>query len=119
MGIAHHSNYLVWFEVGRTDLCREAGLPYRSIEERGYILVVTEVNCRYLAPFAYDDEVIVETSIGEAGSRMMRFEYILQTSGEELCATGFSRHVWLDRISRRPVVAPRELMSPFLPFVVG
>src|SRR5450759_1242356 len=43
MAIAHHANYVVWFEIGRTDLCREAGFPYRQIEERGLILVVTEI----------------------------------------------------------------------------
>ncbi|HVT03074.1 MAG TPA: thioesterase family protein, partial [Thermoanaerobaculia bacterium] len=42
MAVAHHSNYLAWFEVGRTDLCREAGISYREIEARGYVLVVTE-----------------------------------------------------------------------------
>jgi len=47
MAIAHHANYVVWFEIGRTDLCREAGFPYREIEERGLILVVTEIVCRY------------------------------------------------------------------------
>src|SRR3954447_21692140 len=69
MGIAHHANYIVWFEIGRTDLCRATGFPYKMIEERGLILVVTEVPCRYRAPYHYDDEVLIRTSVGAAASR--------------------------------------------------
>jgi YbgC/YbaW family acyl-CoA thioester hydrolase len=77
MGIAHHSNYLVWFEIGRTDLCRQTGIPYDEIERRGYLLVVTEIACRYRTPFRYDEEVVIRTSVGEVASRAMRFEYEL------------------------------------------
>src|SRR5712691_9582520 len=51
MAIAHHASYIVWFEIGRTDLCRATGFTYREIENRGLILVVTEVTCRYRAPY--------------------------------------------------------------------
>src|SRR2546423_1153023 len=78
MAIAHHSNYIVWFEIGRTDLCRQAGVPYSAIEERGYLLVVAEIGCRYRTPYRYDDEVVIRTSLAEAGSRAMRFDYELR-----------------------------------------
>ncbi|MEA2327539.1 MAG: acyl-CoA thioester hydrolase [Thermoanaerobaculia bacterium] len=114
MAIAHHANYVVWFEIGRTDLCREAGFPYREIEERGLILVVTEIVCRYRAPYRYDDEVVIRTSIAEAASRMMRFAYELRdATGERLHATGTSSHVWVDRETRRPVTAAEDVMSAF------
>ena len=77
MGIAHHSNYIVWFEIGRTDLCRATGFPYAEIERRGYLLVVTEVSCRYRMPFRYDEEVIIRTRVGETTSRSMTFVYEL------------------------------------------
>lgn len=118
MGIAHHSNYIVWFEVGRTDLCREAGLTYREIEEHGFLLVVVEVSCRYRTPFRYDEEVLIRTAIDEAGSRSMRFHYELRSiDGSDIRATGNSHHFWLDRESRRPVVAPKSLFAPFIPFL--
>ena len=114
MGIAHHSNYVVWFEIGRTDLCRAAGVPYSAIEERGYILVVTEVACRYRIPYRYDDEVVIRTSIADAASRAMRFAYELyDASCEVLHATGFSSHLWLDRETRKPVRADGEAMKAF------
>jgi acyl-CoA thioester hydrolase len=116
MGIAHHANYLVWFEIGRTDLCRESGFAYAEIEARGYLLVVTEIGCRYRTSFLYDEEVLIRTTISEIGSRMMKFAYELY-SGEELRATGFTSHVWLDRETRRPVRADEDVMRAFAPYL--
>ena len=118
MGIAHHSNYVVWFEIGRTDLCRAAGFPYNEIEARGFVLVVTEVACRYRLPYRYDDEVVIRTSIGEAPSRAMKFAYELYNAdATALHATGFSAHLWLARESHKPVRADPEAMKAFAPWV--
>jgi acyl-CoA thioester hydrolase len=114
MGIAHHANYIIWFEIGRTDLCRATGFPYKEIENRGLILVVTEVTCRYRAPYHYDDEVLIRTHVAAAQSRAMTFGYELRdASGERLHATGESKHVWVDRQSRRPTTADAEVMKAF------
>jgi len=113
MGIAHHSNYVVWFEIGRTDLCRASGIPYTEIERRGRILVVVEIGCRYLLPFRYDDEVVIRTSASQAASRLMRFEYELVDAEGTVHATGFSRHVWLDRETRKPVIADTDVLAAF------
>lgn len=114
MGIAHHSNYLVWFEIGRTDLCRAAGISYAEIERRGYLLVVTGISCRYRAPFRYDEEILLRTRIGSAGSRSLTFVYELyDASGEGLRATGESEHLWVERESRRPVRADAAAMAAF------
>jgi len=119
MGIAHHSNYIVWFEIGRTDLCRAADFSYALIESRGFLLVVTEVACRYRTPFRYDEEVLIRTSIAEAASRGMRFAYELYDgAATELRATGFSSHLWLDRATRKPVRADADAMKAFAPWLV-
>jgi acyl-CoA thioester hydrolase len=117
MGIAHHANYVVWFEVGRTDLCRATGIAYRQIEERGRLLVVVEIGCRYLTPFRYDDEVVIRTSVAEAGRRLMKFAYELRDGEDNLHANGFSRHVWLDAATRRPVTADADVMAAFAPYL--
>lgn len=120
MGIAHHSNYVVWFEIGRTDLCRATGIPYAEIERRGYILVVTEIHCRYRTPFRYDDEVLIRTSVGEMGSRLMKFTYeLFDGDGRERRANGSSSHVWLDLQSRRPVRADAEVVRAFEEYLSG
>jgi len=117
MGIAHHSNHIVWFEIGRTDLCREAGIDYRSIEERGWIMVVADVGCRYRLPFRYDDEVLIRTSISEGGSRLMKFRYELYDGkGEVLHAEGSSNHVWLDKVTRKPRAIAEEVARIFRPY---
>jgi len=118
MGIVHHANYITWFEIGRTDLCRATGFTYKEIEERGLILVVTEVNCRYRAPYRYDDEVVIRTSVKEAVSRAMTFSYeLLDGSGQRVHATGYSKHVWVDRETRRPTLANEEVMKAFAAFL--
>jgi acyl-CoA thioester hydrolase len=117
MGIAHHSNYLVWFEIGRTDLCREAGLSYREIESEGYILVVAEVSCRYRKPYRYDDLIRMRTRIEEGTSRSIRFGYELRDeSGGSLHATGQTMHFWVDRETRRPTVVRDAILDRFRPF---
>lgn len=118
MGIAHHANYLVWFEIGRTDLCRATGVPYTDIESRGYIMVVTEIQCRYLMPFQYDEEVVIRTSVAGAASRSMKFAYELYDGETKtLRARGYSSHLWLDRATRRPTRADAEVMQAFAPFL--
>jgi acyl-CoA thioester hydrolase len=120
MGIAHHANYIVWFEIGRTDLCRLAGVPYPDIEARGFLLVVTEVQCRYRIPFRYDDEVVIRTSLASAASRAMQFGYELWNgSATELRATGFSSHMWVDRETRRPVRADETVMQALAAFTAS
>ena len=116
MGIAHHANYIVWFEIGRTDLCRETGFPYVEIEARGYILVVTEMHVRYRIPFRYDEEVRIRTSVAKAASRSIEFAYELYC-GDELRATGSSSHMWVDRETRKPSRADAEVMAGFAPFL--
>jgi len=114
MGIAHHSNYLVWFEIGRTDFCRATGISYAEIERRGYILVVTEISCRFRTPFRYDEEVLIRTSVSAIASRSIRFAYELFSAGsEDLHASGFSSHLWLDLATRKPVVGDAEVIAAF------
>ena len=62
MGVVYHANYLVWFEVGRTDLLRQLGWTYRELELAGVQLPVIEVECRYHRPARYDDEIEIRTT---------------------------------------------------------
>src|SRR5450432_3405086 len=76
MGVVYYANYLVWMEVGRVELVRSLGFQYKDLEETaGVYLSVIESNCRYLYPARYDQEIIVETRIAKASSRMVEFGY--------------------------------------------
>ncbi len=106
MGIVYHANYLIWMEVGRVEFFRSAGLRYADFEKQtGLHLAVVEASCRYMAPARYDDEVAVYTTLGESNARLVRFDYeICAAATGVTLATGFTRHVFLDREMR-----PRKL----------
>ena len=102
MGIVYYANYLVWFEIGRTDYCRARGFSYRDMEEsESAFLVVAEAYCRYKAPAYYDDVLIVRTHITELRRRSLRFGYeIVRESDGVVIAEGETGHVVTDSNSR-------------------
>jgi acyl-CoA thioester hydrolase len=114
MGIVYYANYLVWFEVGRTDLLRDSGSSYREIEADGYMLPVLEVACAYHQPARYDDELDVKTSGALLSPVRVKFTYdVLRSSDGVVLATGHTVHASVDR-SGRPCRLPdrvRELLS--------
>src|SRR5580765_143652 len=71
MGVVYHSNYLIWFEIGRVELMRAHGFEYKLMEsEDDCFIVVAEVSCRYHHPARYDQQLRVRTRIAQAGNRM-------------------------------------------------
>ncbi len=104
MGIVYHANYLPWFEVGRTTLLKEIGVPYRKLEEDGFLLPVLEISAKYLRPALYDDTVEIVSTVRERPLLRIRVEYEVRR-GDELLATGASLHAFVDR-DGRPVRPP-------------
>ena len=109
MGIVYHANYLPWFEIGRTTLLKELGLPYRQLEADGYRLPVLEISAKYVRPATYDDEITIVTTLREKPMIKIRLEYEV-LRGTELLATGYSVHAFVDR-SGRPVRPPGGAME--------
>lgn len=117
MGVVYHGNYLPWFEVGRTTLLKESGLPYRALEDQGYALPVLEVGCKYLRPARYDDEITVITTLREKPLLRIRLDYEVKR-GEELLATGFTTHAFINRKGepvRPPVHFAERMRALFTP----
>lgn len=113
MGVIYHANYLVWMEMGRTELCKARGFNYKDMEKDGVFLAVTEANCRYLAPARYDDSIAVLTSVAEANKRMVRFDYQIQHADTgKLLSTGFTRHLFLNA-SLQPASLPARYHNLF------
>ena len=97
MGVAYYANYLVWFEVGRSEFCRKRGFGYTDLEALGYKLVVSDVSCRYRNSARYDEVVIVRTWLKGVNKRMITFGYqILHKDQEEVIAEGETRHICVD-----------------------
>ncbi|HWL10021.1 MAG TPA: thioesterase family protein [Planctomicrobium sp.] len=89
MGFLHHANYIVYFEIARTELFRVTGGNYRDLEERGFFLVVVSVECKYRRPAHYDDELRVRVRLANWTGAKLIHDYEVHR-GEELIATGKS-----------------------------
>jgi acyl-CoA thioester hydrolase len=120
MGVVYYSNYLVWMEVGRVDLCRAMGFNYRDMEnEDGIALAVAEAQCRYRSPAHFDDEVIVKTWVEDANPRIVVFGYEMRLAEDNrVLATGQTRHVCVNAAMQRTRL-PRKYYPLFgLPLAV-
>jgi acyl-CoA thioester hydrolase len=105
MGIVYYANYLVWFEVGRTDWLREMGWSYRDMEADGISLPVIEARCTYHESARYDEELEVRTTSTLESPIRIQFLYeVVRAADAQLLASGMTMHAALDRTGR-----PRRL----------
>ena len=122
MGIVYHTNYIRWFEVGRTELFRDMGILYTEVEAAGFNLPLTQVYCHYLLPTHYDDLIFVETEIAYLRRASMKFTYLIwDEKREKLLTEGYSIHACTDRagkIIRIPAVIAEKTRS-FYPKLKG
>jgi len=114
MGVVYHANYLVWFEVGRTDLLRGQGWTYRAMEESGILLPVIEVHCEYRRPARYDDEIEVRTTGRLLSAVRVEFTYeVVLAQDGTTAAVGVTRHAALTP-DGRPCRLPDRLREAFV-----
>ncbi len=107
--VVYHSNFLIYFEVGRTEWIKETGIPYTALEEQGYALFIAESHLRFLKPATYDDRLIVETRLAELRTRSCTFYYrVLHEGKEESMVEGWTAMVCLGK-NRRVAPIPSEL----------
>ena len=85
MGIVHHSNYLRWFELGRTEYLRSAGLPYRTMEEQGIGCPVIGIRADYKRPARYDDQIELLTWVHQYDGVRLTMAYCVSSAGKTLC----------------------------------
>ena len=114
MGVVYYANYLVWFEVGRTEWLRTTGWSYREMEHDGISLPVIEVQCEYVQPARYDDEIEIRTRAAILTPVRIRFDYeVVRTAGDTVTAVGHTVHAALDPGGRpcRLPVRVRELFA--------
>jgi acyl-CoA thioester hydrolase len=111
MGVVYYANYLVWMEVGRTDFCKTLGFNYKDMEREGAFLVVTEANCRYLAPAHYDDAILVETRLDNLNRRFVTFGYSIRNEQTgRLLAEGNTAHVAIG-LDQKPKTMPQPYLD--------
>ena len=111
MGIAYYANYLIWFEVGRSEFCRQRDFSYAALEGLGFKLVVTEAHCRYRNAARYDELITVRTRLKALDKRIITFGYqIVRKDKDELIAEGESRHLCIDA-EGKPKSLPKEFLA--------
>ncbi len=116
MGIVYHGNYLPWFEVGRTTLLKECGLPYRELEAQGYLLPVVELGVKFAKPALYDDTVTIITRLHERPLLRIRLDYEIRR-GDDLLVTGFTVHGFINKAGEpvRPPALLTDKMRAYWP----
>jgi acyl-CoA thioester hydrolase len=113
MGVVYYANYLVWFEVGRTDLLRESGWNYREMEAAGFGLPVIEACCAYRESAKYDDEIDVRTTGALLSPVRVKFSYeVVRAADAATLATGTTVHATVDR-NGRPCRLPDRVRTIF------
>ncbi len=109
MGIVHHSNYPIWFEVGRTEFLKSLGTSYSGVEDSGVILPLVEINCQFKSPAKYEDNILIITGIKSLSRVRVCFSYeVLNASENKLLATGETMHAWTDK-ALKPVNAEKKI----------
>lgn len=114
MGVVYHSNFVIWFEVGRVELLRQLGFEYSRMEQQDNCHIpVVDLRVRYKAPAQYDDEIVVRTVLKNTRSSLLHFSYeVLRESDRTLLATGETMHIIVDdKFERRPL--PDKYMNAF------
>jgi acyl-CoA thioester hydrolase len=113
MGQAYYGNYFRWFEIGRSEMFRELGLPYKKVEENGIFLPVSESHCKYSTPAKYDELLVIETSVDPSIKAGIKFDYkIFHEDGETLVARGYTIHPCVNTNGK--VVRPPGFMREML-----
>ncbi len=106
MGVVHHASYIVYFEEGRSAFTRHYGAPYSTLEAKGFILLVVDLNVRYKKAAVYDQLLVIRTELVLLKSRAAHFTYQVseKTSGD-LLATAQTKHICATKngeVSRLP-----------------
>lgn len=115
MGVVYHTNYIVWFEVGRGEYFCQQGMSYADWERQGVYFPVSEVSARFLAPARYGDLVTVRTWVQERRSREATFAYeVLMAETAQQLATGWTKHLCVSSEGRVVIIPPglRDLLRP-------
>jgi len=111
MGVVHHGNYALYFEMARIEWLRELGVSYKAMEESGIALPVVNLTVNYRKPLFYDDELAVTTRLKGLPTATIKFEFEIQNQNKELCSTAEVTLVFLNNSTRKPMRCPQELLE--------
>ena len=108
MGVVYHANYLVWMELGRTQLIKDLGFSYAEMEREGVISPVIDIQASYKKPLRYGEIATVKTWIEQYDGVRVVYGYEILTVEEEVAVTGYSKHVCVKKESFRPIQIKKQ-----------
>lgn len=119
MGVVYHSNFVIWFEVGRVELLRQLGFTYKEMEKQDQChIAVVDLKVRYKAPALYDDELIIRTHLKNVRQWMIHFGYeVVRASDGALLAEGETTHIVVGNDLQRKNL-PDKYLVPFKSAVI-
>lgn len=111
-GGVYYSNYLKWFEIGRTEILRQSGFDYNDFEKHGIIAPVVEVKCNYKQPAKYNDIILIKTTIENIGNSSIKFNYkIIRKRDNEVLAEGYTVNVFVNKKTSKSTRIPDNLRN--------
>lgn len=117
MGIAHHSCYPVWFEAGRTDYIKMYGITYTEIEQKGVLMPLTDLSCKFIRPARYEDNLIIRTKVMTLSAARISFSYTVKKINDDQTETelayGVTEHGFIDKETFRPLNLKKRLPKLF------
>ena len=111
MGYCYYGNYASFLEIGRVESLRSLGISYKSLEDNGIMLPVSEFQIKYFSPAYYDDMLLIETKITAIKGVRIYFDYFIYNDNQKLVASAMTSLVFIDSITKKPVAPPKELLS--------
>lgn len=111
MGYSYYGNYAQYFEIGRVETLRQLGVSYKSLESRGIMLPVVELNVKYIRPAYYDDLIEIRTVLKNIPTAKIEFDYQIFNEKGELLTTGYTSLVFISSETMKPIPAPRDIID--------
>lgn len=111
MGYVYYGNYAEYYEVARVEMLRSLGMDYASMESSGVMMPVLELNCKYIRPARYDQELTIKTTIAELPGIRIHFKYEIFNESVELINIGTTTLVFVDMEKNKPCSPPEDFME--------
>ena len=116
MGYMYYGNYAEFYEVGRVEMLRSLGMTYSGMEASGIKMPVLELNCKYLKPALYDEEISIKVIMNKMPGVKIHFKYELYNPNDELINIGETLLVFVNMKTNRPCLPPQEFIGKLEPF---
>lgn len=111
MGVVHHGNYPLYFEIGRTEWLRKKGISYKQMEDNGVMLPVISLSVKYKKSIVYDQVIKVKTQLKKLPSVKIEFDYEIVNDNDEVLATANTILAFIDMKTNRPIKCPDYILE--------